>query len=242
MAQNIGAEIRRARKAAGISAEHLADLCTEHGLPIKRHVITGLEIGRRDNVSVAEVVAIATVLNVPVATLIYPVVEKPLGQAPTWLGQQGAAIEGSDWFTGHMGLSRAREIGSIGLVDSDDAAEASRRSWYAFGLGNSLRAFLSRLQHNLNLLDEQFLSSSAEASDEDEFTFSQTSAALAKVVDVHARLIGNGAELAPVSEMFDLRELLDRLNTLPPTASPGIENAAQSLIEDVSAVINSEES
>lgn len=240
MSRAVGVEVRRARKAAGISAERLADLCTNHGLPIKRHVITSLEIGRRENVSVAEVVAIATVLNVPVATLIYPVVETPLATGPTWLGSYGPAVDGADWFTGHTRFPGTLESEGIGLVATEESLEASRLAWYGLGLGSSLRAFMSRLENNLRLLDQQFLDPHAEASDEDEFTFSQVEAALSKLVGVHNRLVEVGAEIPPVTELFDLHDLSDKLAALLPVASPEVEPSAQSLLDDVLAVINSE--
>jgi transcriptional regulator with XRE-family HTH domain len=57
----------------GMSAQQLSTACKELGHPIARSVIANLESGRRSNVSVAEMLILATALNVPPATLLFPV-------------------------------------------------------------------------------------------------------------------------------------------------------------------------
>jgi transcriptional regulator with XRE-family HTH domain len=73
LTRSIGGEILRHRKARQWSAQRLADECTRLGLETPRDVITDLEIGRRANISVAELLVIAAALGVPPALLVFAV-------------------------------------------------------------------------------------------------------------------------------------------------------------------------
>ncbi|MCM3687688.1 helix-turn-helix domain-containing protein [Kocuria rosea] len=55
-----------------MSAQELAEVCTQLGVPMKRTSIANLENGRRDSISVTDLIAIANALDVPPITLIYP--------------------------------------------------------------------------------------------------------------------------------------------------------------------------
>lgn len=74
LSQGIAAEVRRHRKARGLSAQQLADRCAELGVDsLPRTVIANLENGRRGNVTVAELLVLAEALSVPAAALVFPV-------------------------------------------------------------------------------------------------------------------------------------------------------------------------
>lgn len=90
LVRTIATEIRRHRKRCGLSAQDLADECAELGYPIARQVITNLEIGRRDTVTVAELIVLGNALGVPPSLLVFPVgfeaTSEPLPgrHRPTW--------------------------------------------------------------------------------------------------------------------------------------------------------------
>lgn len=68
----IAGEVRRYRDMRGMSAQQLADRCTELGMPLKRSVLANFESGRRPTVSVPELVILAKALEVPPVRLIFP--------------------------------------------------------------------------------------------------------------------------------------------------------------------------
>lgn len=69
----IAGEIRRRRDDQDISAQQLADTCTELGVSISRATLTDLENGRRATLSVAELLVIAKALDIGPLQLIAPV-------------------------------------------------------------------------------------------------------------------------------------------------------------------------
>jgi transcriptional regulator with XRE-family HTH domain len=68
----IGRNIQEARKHAGVSAQKLADRCTELGLPMHRDTLANLENGRRASVTIAEVLILAAALDRAPVALLYP--------------------------------------------------------------------------------------------------------------------------------------------------------------------------
>lgn len=68
----VGQEVARVRRQQGMSAQALAEACTELGVPMQRGSITKLENGHRKGVDVHDVVAIATALGVAPAELLFP--------------------------------------------------------------------------------------------------------------------------------------------------------------------------
>lgn len=89
-----------------MSAQQLADACTELGGDMPRTVISNLENGRRTNVSVAEVALLAAALQVPPTVLVFPV-----GYVDTVEPMPGRAMspmEAADWWNGeHAGDDQA---------------------------------------------------------------------------------------------------------------------------------------
>lgn len=64
------ARVRARRKSLGMSAETLAQTCTEQGYPLTRSTLANLETGRRDDIGLGELVAFAKALRTTVAELI----------------------------------------------------------------------------------------------------------------------------------------------------------------------------
>lgn len=73
LSQTIATEVRRHRKRQGLSAQGLADACAELGYPIARQVLANLENGRREAVTVAELLVLGRALSVPPLLLAFPV-------------------------------------------------------------------------------------------------------------------------------------------------------------------------
>lgn len=69
----IAQQVRRYRKKQGLSAQGLADRTDELGFPVPRNVIANLENGRREAVSITELLVLAGALNVPLLVLLFPV-------------------------------------------------------------------------------------------------------------------------------------------------------------------------
>lgn len=95
----VAAEVRRRRKELRMSAQDLADACSELGHPIPRNVIANMESGRRANLPLVDVMVLAEALNTAPICLIYPVghveeVQRLPLQHPT--STWGAL----SWFTG----------------------------------------------------------------------------------------------------------------------------------------------
>lgn len=89
-----------------MSAQRLAERCEALGLPVKRSTIANLESGRRDTLTLTELVVLARALDVPPILLIYPV-----GYAETveaLPGQEVPPWTAAKWFTGED--SEARQV------------------------------------------------------------------------------------------------------------------------------------
>jgi transcriptional regulator with XRE-family HTH domain len=85
-----------------MSAQQLAERTEELGMPIPRSVLANLESGRRETVSVAEVLVLAAALNVSPIELMCPVgFDK---QAEILPGRTADPLEAMRWFTGELKL------------------------------------------------------------------------------------------------------------------------------------------
>ena len=87
------------RTARGLRAQQLADRCAELGAPIKRSVLANLENGRRDFLTVTELLVLAAALGVAPTLLVFPLDDAtadvevlPSVTAPAW--------NAAPWFTG----------------------------------------------------------------------------------------------------------------------------------------------
>jgi len=162
----IAGEIRRLRKERGFSAQGLADRCAELGWPIKRSVLSNLESGYRETITVPELLVLARALGVPPLRLLLPLghsdtveilpnVDMVTTDALLWL--RGGGPDDSDrtvgYFVGHHKAVgrwsearwRAREIRRGNLAGNDDDADdyerrAEREANALRGLRDMLRS------------------------------------------------------------------------------------------------------
>lgn len=94
----VAGEIKRWRKRRQMSAQRLSNACSELGFPIPRAVLANLENGRRDAISLPELLVIARALEVAPALLVFPIGQTdkveflPGTVASPWLAAQ--------WFSG----------------------------------------------------------------------------------------------------------------------------------------------
>jgi transcriptional regulator with XRE-family HTH domain len=104
MAQLVAREVRRYREARQprMSTQQLADRTAELGMLIPRSVLANLESGRRETVSVAEVLVLAAALDVAPIELVCPVgFDKQTEMLPDRMMEPFAAMR---WFTGELKL------------------------------------------------------------------------------------------------------------------------------------------
>jgi transcriptional regulator with XRE-family HTH domain len=69
----VAAEVRRYRQLRQLSVKELADRCAKLGWPIKRSVLSNLELSYRETVTVPEILILAAALNVAPVLLLFPV-------------------------------------------------------------------------------------------------------------------------------------------------------------------------
>lgn len=113
-AEVVAQQVRRYRKARGMSAQNLSDACAELGLPIHRSVIANFENGRRAKLDLGELFVIALALDIAPIMLMLPkdgtmeISDRPMSRtdALTWIAgtPATAAFEELD-----ADLTRARE-------------------------------------------------------------------------------------------------------------------------------------
>src|SRR5215204_5435227 len=114
--RQVAATMLAARKRQGnLSAQGLSDRCAELGYPIPRSTIQNLEIGRKESISIQEVVILARALAIPPVVLMYPV-----GREASVEALPGADVDtwsAAKWFTGEASFPGADDD-----VDSMHAA------------------------------------------------------------------------------------------------------------------------
>jgi transcriptional regulator with XRE-family HTH domain len=76
LAHKIAAEVRYWRERRGLSAQQLAERTRQLGHHVPRNVVANLENGRRETLSIAEVLILAAALDVPPVLLVAPVGRK----------------------------------------------------------------------------------------------------------------------------------------------------------------------
>lgn len=151
-----------------MSAQALANRCEELGYGVPRSVITNLENGRRDTVTVAELLIFGAALSIPPLLLLYPVGE--LDAQDVLPDRELAPIVGFDWASGGAPLpdqdmnafhEAARVIWLFGnhrinveqLVDArlnppeaSDAAKLAEHARLVSNHENALRATRSQIR------------------------------------------------------------------------------------------------
>lgn len=212
-----GEQIQYMRKRAGLSAEELAKRCTEIGFPMKRHVIASLENKRRSSVSMAEIIAIATVLQIPPLYLIYPIQDParrvpgppPLGTERAWMYH--------DWFRGYPWASSATYNAPDG--EPSKFMTSALDAWASiYRLERALKRF-DLLSESLPGVEEITEVWPTHPPGEKSVDYEITADALWKVVGL-LNEIGNDYEdlravrvkMVPLIEDFELEETLAALN------------------------------
>lgn len=112
LTKSVAAQVRRYRQQRGMTVQELSDRCADLGVPIPRPVLSNLETGRRESVTLAELIVLALALGVPPLLLVVPVVDKeqmeliPRGEV--------RSVDALAWFAGdgrlvptYNGLDRA---------------------------------------------------------------------------------------------------------------------------------------
>ncbi|UYB40945.1 helix-turn-helix domain-containing protein [Streptomyces sp. Je 1-4] len=113
----VAEQMRRARKAAGLTVTEAAEACAALGLAVPKTTITNLETGRRSSIDLAEFLVLAEVYKVPPVSLLFPlgleasVEVLPDREVSTW--------DAVAWFTGETRLERpAPEDSARGVLDT----------------------------------------------------------------------------------------------------------------------------
>lgn len=98
LTSSVATQVRRYRRLRKMSAQGLSDRCAELGVPIARPVLSNLENGRRESITLAELLVLAQVLEVPPTLLISPVdIEPTMEILPARVAQTEDVLE---WFAG----------------------------------------------------------------------------------------------------------------------------------------------
>lgn len=127
----VASQIRLYRAMAGLSAQDVANRCAELGFPIPRPVLSNLETGRRDAVSVSELIIIARALEVSPLQLVMPVGRQEMIELLP--GQDRPVWDAARWFSGEINQYQLEDEvrpplpGFKGNVLPDDPLPAFRR-------------------------------------------------------------------------------------------------------------------
>lgn len=116
----VAGEIRFYRKVRGMSGRALAERCAQLGLPIAQPVLAKLENGRRESISVAELIVIAQALNVPPTLLIVPVSQQ--AKMELLPGREADTGDALAWFAGERQFTvRSKTVSPTQIwYDTDD--------------------------------------------------------------------------------------------------------------------------
>lgn len=126
--QRVGRQLRKSRKELKLSAQGLADRTSELGHPIGRATITDLETGRRQSVTVAELLILAAALKISPVALLYAD-QFADGEVEMLPGMTTTAAHAALWSTGDEPLHERGDVGEAqtawDLVRGRHASEAT---------------------------------------------------------------------------------------------------------------------
>jgi transcriptional regulator with XRE-family HTH domain len=112
----IGENVRSIRKARKLSTQSLSDICSERvGYAVPRNTIVNLETGRKESLSVQELVVIALALDTPPVVLLYPL-DQDVEIAP---GEPRNPFHAVEWFAGKWSAGEASELTDSGHPAAD---------------------------------------------------------------------------------------------------------------------------
>jgi transcriptional regulator with XRE-family HTH domain len=110
---DVAREVRRWRTRRKLSTEQLSALTAEGGHQIHRSVLANLESGRRENITVPDLVSLGRALGVPPLMLLYPVGREPDSEVAP--GIHADPWEAAKLFTGEMAndgsMAAAEDLG-----------------------------------------------------------------------------------------------------------------------------------
>lgn len=102
LTRSVAAQVRWYRQQRKMSAQDLSDRCAELGLPIARPVLSNLENGRRESITLAELVVLARALDVAPVLLVAPVGREATVEILP--GREATAFGAMLWFAGEAEL------------------------------------------------------------------------------------------------------------------------------------------
>lgn len=118
IAKVIAGEVKRYRHERGLSAQQLAERCAALGAEFPRAVLANLETGRRETVSVAEVLVLAQALDISPMLLIVPLGRHATAEILPDVEMQ--AWDATRWIGGTAKLSNQPGQGlQVGAADDD---------------------------------------------------------------------------------------------------------------------------
>lgn len=101
----VAAQVRQLRHKRGWTAAELAAKMTEVGIPWGQPVVSRLETGARENITLAEVLALAYVFNIAPVHLIVPI--DPRTEYQVVLGRKVDVLDARQWVRGQRPLPGA---------------------------------------------------------------------------------------------------------------------------------------
>lgn len=137
----IAQRIRRHRLALDWSAQQLADRCAELGMDIPRTAIADFENGRRERISVAEVLVIAAALGLAPVLLLAGVGTED--SAEILPGQDEQPFRAAQWIAGEGPLPQAGGKVSHGWVGREAMPLILYRDYYRFAAENQMALVMS---------------------------------------------------------------------------------------------------
>ncbi|MFD4320146.1 helix-turn-helix domain-containing protein [Streptomyces sp. NPDC058548] len=202
----IAQEVRRHRRAAGMSAQQLSDACAALGANVPRTVISNIENGRRTNVSVAEVLVIARALGQPPGALVFPA--GYVDEVEYLPGKKTDPLVALDWWSGESLPPDARVVlpsdgtGATRSVYPEGMDQAER---WAVRIARKHRDIVNRIRaHYRNAWESETLEKTTGEPD--------NSSAVAREVARQLEYY-----------LYDLREEMARQGLVVPALPPGMK-------------------
>lgn len=184
VARVAGREVLRHRSRRKLSAPQLADRTAALGMPVPRSVLADLESGRKDTITVAEVLVIAAALGVAPADLISPVgFDEQIELLP---GRMMDPLQAAKWVYGEFTLDVTGSATVLAESDGSIEGESNRRLAEEYG----------------NLLDDVYFSRAVAAADDVDpataVAMTTEAVELQQPADVNEALLDPGLRIAAI--------------------------------------------
>jgi transcriptional regulator with XRE-family HTH domain len=122
VAHGIGERVAHHRKRADLTAAMLSARCAERGLPLDRNVITKIERGHRNSVTVDEVMVLAAALDIAPVLLLFGVGTET--ESEPLPGEVREPFRAAQWFAGERPFPGADDGADLDDI-ADDWGHAS---------------------------------------------------------------------------------------------------------------------